>query len=167
METEIICCGGKNVPRPTVLLLESSVATIVETVLVTFSTWSSCQKKCQTQTPYFYPRVKLPICNFHYNLALKNDFYHLRREIFFFFSPSLLSLPLALSFWRHAVWWNVVSSIFLCVCLPLLRFAHFSWWSMNERLCVWVVSPVLPFGLAQIVQRDMRFVTEDFSLPPV
>lgn len=36
----------------------------------------TAKKKYRTQAPYFYPRVKLPICNFHYNLVLKNDFYH-------------------------------------------------------------------------------------------
>lgn len=30
--------------------------------------------------PHFNPRVKLPIHNFHYAKAMKNDSYHLRRE---------------------------------------------------------------------------------------
>lgn len=121
----------------------------------------TAKKKYRTQAPYFYPRVKLPICNFHYNLVLKNDFYH-PEERDFSLSLSHTSST-SRSFWQRAVWWNVLSSFFFVPPYPL---AHFSccWW-MNECLGIGVGSPTLPFGFVRFVQSDMRLVTEDFTLP--
>lgn len=80
---KFIWVGGKKIQSPAVLLLQNSVASIAGSCVRDFLFLELLPKKYRTRAPYFYPRVKLPICNFHYNLALKNDFYHLRREIFF------------------------------------------------------------------------------------
>lgn len=159
---KFIWVGGKKIQSPAVLLLQNSVASIAGSCVRDFLFLELLPKKYRTRAPYFYPRVKLPICNFHYNLALKNDFYHLRREIFF---PPLTSST-SLSFWQRAVWWNVPSSFFFIYFFtPSLLVRSLFLMLIDECRGVWVGSPVFPCGLVQFVQSDMRLVTEDLACP--